>query len=77
MRGRSYAGTTSYLVELQALALFPQDLCISNMEILHERISALGPYYEFGDPRGHPGYRGGSARRIKPADDLGCVGPTD
>jgi hypothetical protein len=32
---------------------------VKNLEVLEERIKAVEDYYELGDPRGHPSWRGG------------------
>jgi hypothetical protein len=60
----TYAGTESYIVEINALARLwdsnsnPSDWKVANMRLLKQRIEEFGFCYEAGDPRGHPAYTG-------------------
>ena len=62
----SYAGTTAYTVEINALVRLwrstntPWRWKIANLELLKSRIRDVGFLYEPGDARGHPSYFGGT-----------------
>jgi len=66
----TWAGTTVYKVEGRALTRLwnakndPQDYKVTNLQVLKDRILAVGGgLFEKSDPRGHPAYRGGKVRR--------------